>query len=54
MEKLIAELGVDPNDIVMFILAWILGAKSMGEFSREEWIEGLTALKYVEVLQLLV
>jgi len=45
MEKLMTALGVDPNDIVMFILAWQVGASTMGEFTRQEFVEGLTTLK---------
>lgn len=42
---LILFVGIDPNDIVMFILAWHLGATTLGEFTRDEFVEGLTALR---------
>jgi len=45
VEKFMSELGVDPNDLVMFILAWQIGAANMGEFTKQEFVEGLTALK---------
>jgi len=45
MEKMIKALGVDPNDVVMFILAWQIGASTLGEFTRQEFVEGMTTLK---------
>jgi len=45
MEKLMKDLGVDPNDVIGFILPWQLNATAFGELSREEFVEGLTTLK---------
>jgi len=45
MERLAKDLGIDPNDIALFILAWQFDAKSFGEFRRQEFIEGLTTLR---------
>ncbi|KAL6080552.1 DCN1-like protein 1 [Balamuthia mandrillaris] len=52
MERLFKELAVDPEDIVTLILAWQLKAQSLGEFTREEWREGLTYLKCDTVAKL--
>lgn len=45
MEKLFADLGVDAEDIITLILAWQMKAQKLGEFTRQEWTEGLTYLK---------
>ena len=56
MEKFIQALDVDPNDISLLILgtlflfvahfpAWELGCQTMGEMTRQEFVEGLTTLK---------
>jgi len=52
MEKLMNALGIDPNDIVMFVLAWQFNASTMGEFSRQEFVEGMTALKCESIQKL--
>jgi DCN1-like protein 1/2 len=43
-EKLCADLGVDPNDVLMLVLSWHLESESMCEFSRPGWIKGWTNL----------
>ena len=40
------DIGADPDDIVSLIIAWQMSAKTFGEFSKDEFVEGLTALKY--------
>jgi DCN1-like protein 1/2 len=45
MERLFADLRVDPEDILTLIFAWQMKASTLGEFSRQEWTEGLTYLK---------
>ena len=44
IEKLCAELGVEPTDVLVLVLAWQLGASQMGYFSREEWKSGADML----------
>jgi hypothetical protein len=39
------DLGADPNDITMFIVSWQIGATSVMQITKEEFIEGLTALR---------
>ena len=41
MERLCEALTVDPADVRILVLAWKLGAKQMGYFSREEWLRGV-------------
>jgi len=45
MERLFAELGVDSEDLASLLLAWQMKAQKLGEFTRQEWTEGLTYLK---------
>eukprot|EP01087_Luapelamoeba_hula_P008754 TRINITY_DN2211_c0_g1_i1.p1 TRINITY_DN2211_c0_g1~~TRINITY_DN2211_c0_g1_i1.p1 ORF type:complete len:292 (+),score=61.69 TRINITY_DN2211_c0_g1_i1:97-876(+) len=52
MEKLFNDLGVDAEDLVTLILAWQMKAQKLGEFSRQEWTEGLTYIKCDTVAKL--
>jgi len=45
MEQFLSDIGADPNDIVTLILAWQLGAKTLGTFTKKEFIEGLATLR---------
>jgi len=45
IEKFMTDLELDPNDVVSFILAWQFNAKTLGEFSKEEFTQGLISLK---------
>eukprot|EP00322_Chrysochromulina_rotalis_P016846 CAMPEP_0115855222 /NCGR_PEP_ID=MMETSP0287-20121206/14431_1 /TAXON_ID=412157 /ORGANISM="Chrysochromulina rotalis, Strain UIO044" /LENGTH=221 /DNA_ID=CAMNT_0003309369 /DNA_START=13 /DNA_END=678 /DNA_ORIENTATION=- len=40
VEKLCSDLGVDPMEVIVLVLAWQLEASQMGYFSREEWTRG--------------
>jgi len=46
MEKFCKDIAVKPEDIVMLVLAWKMKAKQMGYFSQEEWLQGMTDIKY--------
>ena len=52
MDKFLQELGVDPEDINSLILPWLLDAETIGEFHKEEFVEGLKKIK-CETLQAL-
>lgn len=45
MEKFCIDIGVKPEDIVMLVLAYKMGARQMGFFSQYEWLRGLTELQ---------
>ncbi|XP_077373481.1 DCN1-like protein 5 isoform X2 [Festucalex cinctus] len=45
MEKFCEDVGVAPDDVVMLVLAWRLGAANMGFFTKDEWLRGMTTLK---------
>lgn len=34
-----------PLQIIMLVLAWKLEAESMGFFTKEEWLKGMTSLQ---------
>eukprot|EP01111_Echinosteliopsis_oligospora_P002512 TRINITY_DN1375_c1_g1_i1.p1 TRINITY_DN1375_c1_g1~~TRINITY_DN1375_c1_g1_i1.p1 ORF type:complete len:292 (+),score=83.16 TRINITY_DN1375_c1_g1_i1:119-994(+) len=44
IERLCHDLSVDPEDIVVMVMAWQLNAATMGFFSRDEFINGLKKL----------
>ena len=45
IERLCGELGVDMySDIVVLILSYHMGAKTMGEFTEAEWRTGMSAM----------
>lgn len=35
------DLGVSPEDVVMFVICWYMDAKTMGEFTQEEFEGGI-------------
>ncbi|CAG9135384.1 hypothetical protein JYU34_017804 [Plutella xylostella] len=45
MEKFCLDLGVDPENVVMLVIAYKMGAKQMGYFTQDEWLKGLTELQ---------
>ncbi|KAI7802641.1 DCN1-like protein 5 isoform X1 [Triplophysa rosa] len=45
MEKFCEDIGVEPENIVMLVLAWKLEAINMGFFTKEEWLKGMTSLQ---------
>ncbi|XP_032884304.1 DCN1-like protein 4 isoform X2 [Amblyraja radiata] len=45
MEKFCEDIGVEPENVVMLVLAWKLDAQSMGYFSLQEWLKGMTLLQ---------
>lgn len=45
IESLCLDLGVEPENIALLVLAWKMGAKQMGYFTLSEWLHGLTELQ---------
>lgn len=45
MEKFCEDIGVEPENIIMLVLAWHLEAANMGFFTKEEWLRGMTLLQ---------
>lgn len=45
MEKFCEDIGVEPENIIMLVLAWKLEAMNMGFFTKEEWVKGMTRLQ---------
>lgn len=44
MEKFCEDIAVEPENIVMLVLAWKMDAKQMGFFTVQEWLRGLSDL----------
>ena len=44
IEKLCKAMNVEPSDVKVLVLAWLLRASQMGYFSREEWMSGVPML----------
>ena len=45
MEKFCEDIGVEPENLVMLVIAWMLDAKQMGFFTHTEWMNGMTKLQ---------
>ncbi|CAG0891843.1 unnamed protein product [Darwinula stevensoni] len=45
MERLCEDIGVEPENVVMLVLAWKMGARQMGYFTQQEWLYGLSQLQ---------
>ena len=39
-----SDLGIEPTDVVMLILSWHLQAVRMCEFTRPQFLDGMTKL----------
>lgn len=42
--KFCEDIGVDPQDIVVLVIGWKMGAAYMCEFTRKEWKSGMEAM----------
>nr|CAG4636502.1 EOG090X0DAO [Eubosmina coregoni]SVE70053.1 EOG090X0DAO [Eubosmina coregoni] len=45
VENFCRDLGVEPENVALLVLAWKMGAKQMGYFTQEEWLLGLKDLQ---------
>ncbi|XP_058795181.1 DCN1-like protein 5 [Phymastichus coffea] len=45
MEKFCEDIGVEPENVVMLVLAYKMNARQMGFFSQDEWFKGLTEMQ---------
>lgn len=45
MEKFCEDISVEPENVVMLVLAYKMGARQMGFFTQCEWVKGLTDLQ---------
>lgn len=52
IEKFCQDLEVAPEDIVMLVLSWKLGAENMGYYKLNEWKNGMTSLECDSVSKL--
>lgn len=52
MERFCKDIAVDPEDVVMLVLAYKMGARQMGYFTLGEWQKGLTELQCDSIIKL--
>ncbi|XP_077864123.1 DCN1-like protein 4 [Saccoglossus kowalevskii] len=52
MEKFCEDIGVEPENIVMLVIAWKLDAKQMGFFTADEWMKGMTSLQVDSIVKI--
>ncbi|XP_054271408.1 DCN1-like protein 4 isoform X1 [Macrosteles quadrilineatus] len=45
MEKFCEDIGVEPENVVMLVLAWKMNARQMGFFTLSEWLKGLSEMQ---------
>jgi len=45
MARLMTDIGADSDDLVSLIIAWLLSAKTLGEFTKTEFVDGFTTLR---------
>lgn len=45
MERFCEDIGVEPENVVMLVLAYKMGARQMGFFTQSEWTKGFTDLQ---------
>ncbi|KAG4070663.1 hypothetical protein HA402_013583 [Bradysia odoriphaga] len=45
MEKFCQDIGVEPENVVMLVLAYKMNARQMGFFTQSEWTKGFTDLQ---------
>ena len=50
--KFCADLQVDPEDIVLLILSWYMGAETMCVFTQDEFVKGMMAIRCTTIAQL--
>lgn len=45
MEKFCEDIGVEPENVVMLVLAYTMNARQMGFFTLSEWLKGFSELQ---------
>ncbi|CAH1963041.1 unnamed protein product [Acanthoscelides obtectus] len=52
MEKFCEDIGVEPENVVMLVLAYKMQARKMGFFTKDEWLKGLGEMQCDSVQKL--
>nr|XP_047126506.1 DCN1-like protein 4 [Hydra vulgaris] len=52
IERLCKDLQVEPEDVVTLVIAWKLGAESMGYFKLNEWKNGMASMECDNIIKL--
>lgn len=53
IERFCKDLGVEPENIAMLVIAWKMDAKRMGFFAKEEWLKGFSDLQLVHISEIM-
>lgn len=51
MEKFCEDISVEPENVIMLVLAYKMNAKRMGYFTQHEWTKGLTELQCDSIMK---
>lgn len=46
MEQFCKDIGVEPENVVMLVIAYKMNARQMGFFTQSEWTKGFTELQW--------
>lgn len=46
MEQFCKDIGVEPENVVMLVIAYKMNARQMGFFTQSEWTKGFTDLQW--------
>lgn len=52
MEKFCEDIGVEPENVLMLVIAYKMNAQRMGYFTHKEWLTGLTDLQCDSIVKL--
>eukprot|EP00727_Mastigamoeba_balamuthi_P011744 m51a1_g7192 putative dcn1-like protein 4 (329) ;mRNA; r:150525-152118 len=52
MERLLQDLNTSSESVLSLVLAWKMGAKEAGYFTREEWARGMKAMRATDIRSL--
>jgi len=50
--QLIKDLGLNPDDVISFVIGWRLGCTDLGYISKDEFIEGMLKMKIDTIAKL--
>jgi len=52
IEKFCSDIGLTPDNVLVLLVAWKLGAQTMGYFTKEEWMSGMRKMNCDSVQKL--
>jgi len=52
IESFCNAIAVDPEDVIMLVIAWKMDAKQMGYFTKKEWVKGLSEIQCDSIVKI--